>query len=219
MGDDSIEPFGKETARAGGEIAKFGSRLLDSVDGFAGYLAHVTGPIPHDLVGVAGGDWLHQVRIRNRAKLFANTRRVLEERGVREPFEEISPSIARPLLEAAVDESREELAELWAKLLAAASDPSRKDRVRLSFVTTLRQMDPLDARVLQALYDIYPAGFPNQSNGRDALSEQFRVSMDEVLVSFLNLEKLNCLGFSINDTPKISPMISPTGRLLVEALH
>ena len=218
MSDESPEPFGKETARAGGEIAKFGVRALDSLDGLFGYGAEVLGTTPHDLVGVLGADWLREVRLRNRDKLRRNTRRILEERGVKQPFEEISPSIAVPLIEAAVDESREELAELWARLLAAATDPTRKGRIRLSFITTLKQMDPLDAKILEALYNHSPGGFARQNtNGRDVLSNELAVSHDEVLVSFGNLERLNCLGFG--NTPKIDPLISPSGKLLIEALR
>jgi Abortive infection alpha len=218
MSDESPEPFGKETARAGGEIAKFGVRALDSLDRLFGYGAEVLGTVPHDLVGVLGGEWLLEVRLRNRDKLRRNTRRILEERGAKEPFEGISPSIAVPLIEAAVDESREELAELWARLLAAAADPTRKGRIRLSFITTLKQMDPLDAKILEALYDHSPGGFArHNTNGRDVLSNELAVSHDEVLVSFGNLERLNCLGFG--DRSKIDPLISPLGKLLIEALR
>jgi hypothetical protein len=91
-------------------------------------------------------------------------------RGAQGPFEEISPSIAVPLIEAAADESREELAELWAKLLAAAADPARKGRVRLEFATTLKQMDPLDAKVLETIYIRFPQGF----SGNTMVGTSFR---------------------------------------------
>jgi hypothetical protein len=218
MSDDPPEPFGKETARAGAELAKFGVRFLDSLDGLFGYGAEVVETVPHDLVGVLGGDWLREVRRRNLAKLRARTERILAERGVKDPFEEISPAIAVPLLQTAADESREELAELWAKLLAAAADPTRTGRIRQSFISMLKQMDPLDAKILQALYGVFPGGFGHNRNGRDVLSQQLGVSQDEVLVSFGNLERLNCLGFGL-DTPKINPIISSAGKLLIEALR
>jgi hypothetical protein len=217
MGGDSIEPFGKETARATGELAKLGTRLLDSGDKLGSYLAGVAGPTPHNFVGVVVGDWLWHVRIRRWAKLQAETKRILQERNVHEPFEEISPSLAVPLIEAAIDESREELAQLWAKLLAAASDPARKNRVRLSFIATLKQMDPLDARILEALYANHPGGFPPNLIGRDVLAKQLDVSPDEVLVSFRNLERLECVDF--NSPPKVTPFISASGRLLIGALR
>jgi Abortive infection alpha len=152
----------------------------------------------------------------NVAEIEEKAREIIAARGA--IAEEVSPSIADPLIEAAADEERAEPKDLWAKLLAAAMDPSRKNLVRLSFITTLKQMDPLDARVLEALYGIYPAGFGQGMNGRDQLSQQLSVTHDEVLVSFGNLESLNCVGFSL-ERPKISPIITPSGRLLIEALR
>src|SRR5437660_1458996 len=60
------------------------------------------------------------------------------------------PSVAIPLLRAAYDESRPELQQIWAKLIAAAIDPNRSGQFRLSFIATLKQFDPLDAQVLKA---------------------------------------------------------------------
>ena len=45
---------------------------LNSLGGLFGYGAEVVAAVPHDLVGVLGGDWLHEVRIRNLAKLRTN---------------------------------------------------------------------------------------------------------------------------------------------------
>jgi len=219
MSVDSPEPFGEEAPRALAESAKFGSRLLDSADKLGGYLADVAGRGPHDFVGVVIGDWLAHVRVRRWTKLQADTKRILEERGVKEPYEEISPSIAVPLLEAAVDETREELAELWAKLLAAASDPSRKNRVRSSLIATLKQMDPLDAKVLDALNKAYPAGFGQGSNARDQLTKSLAAAQDDILVSFARLEQLQCVGFAEGDRRMLNPVIAPLGRLLMFALQ
>jgi Abortive infection alpha len=49
------------------------------------------------------------------------------------------------------DESREELAELWARLLANAMDPNLNN-VRHSFIEAVKKMDPMDAVVLQYVY-------------------------------------------------------------------
>jgi len=52
----------------------------------------------------------------------------------------VSPSIAIPLFAAAQDESRDELRELFARLLAAAMDPKRKDLTRGSFTAIVKQL-------------------------------------------------------------------------------
>ena len=222
MSEDSIEPFGKETARASTEVAKFGTKLLNSADKLGSYIADVAGRTPHNFVGVAVGDWLWHTRVRRWAKLQADTKRILEERGVKEPFEEISPSLAVPLLEAAIDETREELADLWAKLLAAAMDPKRKQFVRADLISTLRQLEPIDARVLQAVYDQQGVGL--SPNARDNLAGRLSVSADEILVSLENLTRLGCLAqakgitTTAGDTGQQLPL-EPRGRLLMQAVR
>ena len=220
MSDDPSEPFGKETARAGAEVAKFGTRLLNSLDKLGNYVANVVDRTPHNLVGVLGGDWLREVRIRNWTRMQAKTRRILEERGRQEPFEEISPSLAVPLLEAAIDETREELADLWAKLLAAAMDPKRKQFVRADLISTLRQLEPIDARVLDAVYDQGTL----QPNARDNLAQRFSVSADEILVSLENLAALGCLAKASGITATADGtgehvLLGPLGRLLIQAVR
>jgi hypothetical protein len=219
MADELFRPIDENTAKAIEESAKAIGKGIDLVGGLGAYLARALGGAPENLIGLLVGDWLIHKRVRRWSELQAETKRILDERNVKEPYEDISPSIALPLIEAALDEDRDGLKELWAKLLAAAMDPARKNRVRLSFVATLKQMDPLDARILEALYGAYPAGFGENRNGRDVLSQNLSVSLDEVLVSFSNLENLNCVGFGAGQGPKISPTISPTGRLLIEALR
>ena len=44
-------------------------------------------------------------------------------------------------------EDRESLRQMWAKLLAAAMDPSRAKLVRLSLISLLKKMDPLEELV------------------------------------------------------------------------
>jgi hypothetical protein len=182
------------------------------------YLARQLGGAPENLIGLLVGDWLIHKRVRRWSQLQDETRRIIEQRNVKEPSDDISPSIALPLIEAALDEDREGLKELWARLLAAAVDPTRKGRVRQSFIAALKQMDPLDAKILETLYDQFAGGFPADRNGRDTFSQLLGVTIDEVLVSFGNLERLSCIGFGIT-SPKINPGISPLGKLLIEALR
>jgi hypothetical protein len=47
--------------------------------------------------------------------------------------------------------------------------------------------------ILEVIYDEFPEGFTQGQNGRDTFSTLLKVSGDEVLVSFLNLERLNCI--------------------------
>jgi hypothetical protein len=75
----------------------------------------------------------------------------LKARGV-EP-EPPSLSIVLPILVAAADESRDELQDIWARLLAAAADPARAKSFRATFIDAAKRMDPIDAPVLQLAPD------------------------------------------------------------------
>jgi hypothetical protein len=104
--------------------------------------------------------------------------------------EPVSPSVAIPLLRAAYDESRPELQDLWARLIAAVMDPKRSDGMRLSFIDSVKRFDPLDALVLKAIYDRRG----EQSRPVIAsLANQLNRSPAEVELSIHNLGALNCL--------------------------
>lgn len=141
--------------------------------------------IAADALGYAGGDWLHERGIKARARLQEKTRKELETRGVTP--EDAPPSVLIPLLIAAQDESREELLDLWAKLLAATLDPNRAGSVRREFIEAVRQMEPLDAKVLQSLQ---PSA-PGQSTGGEL--PRMQRNSDEVLVAIQHLHSLRCV--------------------------
>jgi hypothetical protein len=147
---DSLIPISDEQAKAIQEVAKTTGSAFELVSKAGAYVGWVLGTVPADLVGVLGGDWLAQVRIRNLARYWERTKEILRDRGVTETVA-VSPSIAIPLLQAAADESREELQELWARLLANAMDP-KLNNVRYTFIAAVKAMNPTDALVLRYLH-------------------------------------------------------------------
>jgi hypothetical protein len=114
----------------------------------------------------------------------------LEARKVETP-EPASLSIGLPILIAAADESRDELQDIWARLLAAAADPSRSKAFRIAFIETAKKMDPLDAAVLAKAYE--RNGRIN-SAARNEITSASGMSADEVYVSIANLVKLDLLA-------------------------
>jgi hypothetical protein len=72
----------------------------------------------------------------------------LTAHGVKERIEP-SFTVLMPLLEAAIDENRIELKNIWRRLLANAYDPARSTRVRVSFIEIAKRLDPYDAVILQ----------------------------------------------------------------------
>jgi hypothetical protein len=216
MAIELIKPIDENTARAIEESAKALGKGIDLVGGLGAYLARALGGVPESLVGLLIGDWLVHQRVRNWQKLNARTKEILEGRAVKEPYAEVSPAIAVPLIEAAINEDREELADLWAKLLAAALDPRRKNTVRQNIIETLKQLEPLDALILEVVFDQQGAAWT--LSGRDYLAKRFGIQQEEVLVSFENLRRLGCISFP-QAGAMINPIAAPMGQLLIRAVH
>lgn len=209
MGNEILDP---ETAKAIQEASKFGTKFLDTADKAGGYTTGILGRLPHNVVGILD-DWVLHVRVRRYAQLTEETLSILSRRGVKDR-EEPSPSIAIPLIDAALNETRDELKTLWAKLLAAALDPSRKNLVRLSLIKVLQQMEPFDALVLQEIYKQPGTWTPN---GRDYMIARFKCQQEDVLVAFENLKDLKCINFVRE--PHIDPLMAPLGMMLMKAVR
>jgi Abortive infection alpha len=147
------------------------------------------------------------------AVLWKKTNEQLRDVGVEEP-EPPSLKFAIPILEAAADEENEGLQDLWARLLAAAMDPKRRDGMRQAFVETVKHMDPMDALVLGAIPQAKDAAA--WSNGLEPLSTAFSCEQDEVRVSFEHLAKLDCIYFVDSTGARVRPYLSPFGNLLTK---
>jgi hypothetical protein len=105
MGNELIRPIDPASARALEEASKAISKAIDAVVGAGRYGAAILGDLPHDLVAIMG-DWVKHVRARRWIELSAKTEEILRQRGV-ENREKVSPSVAIPLIAAAINEDRE----------------------------------------------------------------------------------------------------------------
>jgi hypothetical protein len=211
MANELIRPIDADTAHAIEETAKATAKGIDAATQGGQYVGSVLGDLPHDLVGIMG-DWVKHKRARRWAELSAETERILRARGV-ENREEVSPSVAIPLIAAALNEDREVLKDLWAKLLANAMDPKHTNLVRPSLIELLKQFDPLDALVLRELTD---GGFQTGSNLAQGLAAHLKVLPDEAYLSLEHLFELRCLGALPNDTSR--PPVTSKGRALIRAV-
>src|ERR1700731_1186293 len=140
MANELIRPIDADSAHAIEEASKAASKAIEAGMQAGKYVGGVLGNLPHNLVGFID-DWVAHKRARRWAELQAETDKILRERGV-ENQEDVSPSVAIPLIAAAIDEDREILKQMWAKLLAAALDPNRTASVRPALIAALKQMDP-----------------------------------------------------------------------------
>ena len=200
-------PVTDDQAKALQKLADFGTTAVEETGGLARYVGRILGTAPEDVVGIVLGDPLRFIRTIIAQKLDDKISTILRSRNVK-IVEPVSPSLAIPLLRAAYDESREEIQEIWAKLLAAAMDPQRADRVRGEFVDAVKRLHPRDAIILDALY-----GTPGQlsPNPRDYFASHLAVSSDAIEVSFKNLEEIGCLSTAADRHT------TPFGRELMRA--
>jgi hypothetical protein len=204
-------PVTDEQAKAVQKLADFGTTVVEETGQLARYMGRVLGTAPEDVVGLVIGDPLHLVRTAIAFKYDEWITRLHRNRGVTP--EPVSPSLAIPLLRAAYDESRPELQELWAQLIAAAMDPQRANRVRRSFIDTVQRLDPLDALVLKAVYGAPASGL--SPNPRDFLVQTLKVSGDEIEISAINLHDLGCVNTRGSADSSLS--ITAYGRELLKA--
>lgn len=173
----AIIPIPKEQAELLTEIVK-------AFSGVGSFFKNALGSVPSDLVGYFGGDWLRLRRIESIAKMMERTHEVLQARGV-EYTEPVSLTLALPILRGAADESREELRDLWARLLAAALDPARTGSVRQGFAEAISKMDAIDALVLTSLKEEVV-----KREGRAGKAQQLGISFDEIETSIWHLGRL-----------------------------
>ena len=210
---DTLLPASDERTKSMREASAFGTTIVEAGHKLAGYVGRVLGTVPDDAVGLVIGDPLRFVRTVIAAQYDDLLTELLAERGVTEP-QPVTPALALPLLRAAYDESRPELQDLWARLLAAAMDPARSASVRQSFIDAISQLDPLDARVL-----VWMAGYngPDIVNFADRASKELNASQDEIQISFTNLAKVGCIHHETQR--RQHPVLMPFGRKLLSACY
>ncbi|MBC7996552.1 MAG: DUF4393 domain-containing protein [Leptolyngbya sp.] len=197
MDDSQWLPISDEQAKAVQEVAK----LLSGVGSF---FKEALGSVPQDLVGYLGGDWLRLRRVENIAKMLDRTRQRLAATGVTDT-EPASLTLALPILRGAADESREELLDLWARLMAAALDPAKAGRVRQGYAEAISKMDPMDTLVLTFFKDntFQDVTGSDRQYTAHRCSDSLGISVTELGASVWNLTNLGLVekvGFTTRAT-------------------
>jgi hypothetical protein len=126
-----------------GEIIKSGA-----VDKLADVIHKLAGPMA-DEIGLLMADKIKVYRVTNWVKVVQKTEKILAEA-------HLSPNavptrLFLPILEGASIEDDETLQNLWAGLLGSASE--QRDSLSPSFIETLKQLSPGEARALDGFFD------------------------------------------------------------------
>ncbi len=215
MSDES-EPI-TAVAKAVEETAKTGRALVEAGSDLAKFVGKALGTVPEDTIGLLGGNYLHHLRIRNLDKISRKTEEILRKRGVEEP-EPIGPKALLPALEAASEETDETLQDMWAELLANAMDPDHDVSLQHIFIDTLKQLEPIDVRILSAFLEV---GGNNEQTPKK-LAPTIGLRVTEVIVSAERLVSLSCLSNVSRDSfsvgaPETLYMASALARELSRA--
>ncbi|MFK4723306.1 hypothetical protein ABIE89_004406 [Bradyrhizobium niftali] len=177
-------PYEKATEEAAKTIGKG----LDLVNRAA--------PAIGDAYGFLIGDRIKEQRARNADKMARETKRILDERNLKETSA-LPEDLADPLLEAAQREPREEILRLYSALAANAMDPNHDD-IRPEYVETVRKWQPIDIRVMGFAVDRRSTNNPYFSSGDvHKAAPDLRVSAIELSIN--HLLELKCVRLQQNN--------------------
>ena len=131
-----------------GEIIKSGA-----FDKLADVAHKLAGPLAEEL-GLLLADKAKLYRLKNWINVVKKTEKILQEANL--PPTAVPPRMFLPILEASSVENDEILQDLWAGLLASASE--RSDSLSPSFIETLKQLTPSEAKMLNILFPLIQLG-------------------------------------------------------------
>ena len=115
------------------------------------FLGKLLGPTAEE-AGLLFGDSVRFLRFKRQVKILNEAKKILFDQSI-EP-ERVPLKILAPILEAGSLEEDDSMASRWSSLLASAADPKRKANVLPSFPEILKQLSPLEARILDLIFEM-----------------------------------------------------------------
>ncbi len=143
----------EETAEAVKEVAKTTGQAINTIDRLGQFFAKVMGESIDATCGMLA-DTLKYKRWERQIKLIEKAERLIINKNLANESVPISPKLALPIFQNASLEDDEVLHDVYAKLLVTAIDPDIQTR-RTAFAEIIRQLEPLDVKLLQAMYVVY----------------------------------------------------------------
>ncbi len=118
-----------------------------AISKFSDLINKLAGPMAEEF-GIMLGDKVRVYRVKNWIKTVEKMERLFREAGL--SANAVPPRLLLPIMQASSVEDNETLQDMWAGLLATASQET--DAVSPSFVETLKQLNPDEARHLQWIH-------------------------------------------------------------------
>lgn len=131
-----------------------GVAAISAAEKLGQFLSNVFGEPIKTSVGMLQ-DKLAVVRWERQLRLADRVREIIEERSKEGISVSVPPRLAVPIIEAASLESDDSLQDLWAHLLASAMNSESAQKVRSAFVDIIKQLEPIDVKILEFCYGKY----------------------------------------------------------------
>ena len=192
-----------DQARAVEAVAKAWGISVEAVRAAGSFLAHLSKSPLTQMFGLIG-DKLAYRRYEEYLAFSEKTQRYMEERSLTFDNSKAVPlKIAIPVLESASIEDNDDIKDIWARLITNAMDPSVTFNIKHAYVSVLKDIDILEAKILNELcknrfkaraYGVYTKDIPNSylySRPTGNMGEN-KPSRD-VELALSNLVRLRCL--------------------------
>ena len=141
-----------EEAKALQEVAKATGKTVDLAQATGELLYDIFGESLHQFGGIVS-DWMRYFRYRNLLVVTDKVKDIHTSRSILGKAVPIPPEYVLPLLDGVSLEAEGSVQDMWAGLIANATDPSSEYRIKKVFIEILRGLEPLDARTLECLGD------------------------------------------------------------------
>lgn len=195
-----------ESVKAAQEMAKAASEGLKATQKFGAYTAKLIKEPAGTVIGILE-DRLKFIRWERQLRFADKLEEIVRERNLEGKITPIPPKFALPIIENATLEEEDFLQDMWAKLMVEAGAPQSKKRVRTAFIEIIKQLEVVDAKLLEAFYQealselektrkahkesaFTPVDMP-LSTIRIARSK--RIQYEEYMPAIDNLFRLRCL--------------------------
>lgn len=184
-----------ETAKAAQEIAKATGKAIDLAEKAGGFIGKIVGDAVVE-VGGAIHDWAKFFRYKNLLRLQDKVEDIHSARKLQGKIIPIPPRFAVPLLQAASQEDDNSIQDMWAGLIANATDPEKHLEPKKIFIEILSSLEPLDANILQYLAGqgwLMHRNIPSGGITVNKLCATLNANEKDVQLSLQNLHRLGCI--------------------------
>jgi hypothetical protein len=217
----------EESAKAVQETAKATGKAIDASRELGGFLRAVFGGSLEQLGGMLEDSLLMHRGVR-RLRLIRRYNEIRIEMGLPpDVTKPVSLKFGLPLIEAATLEDNEILQDMYARLLANATDPTSAIEAKRAFVSILQDCGPLEVRLLEWIYHapgeegfVRTARLPNEYLEYPPSVDSMEMPNPEVDLALSNLARLGCIepvGMYGGGMPTRVVKITSLGRALIEA--